>query len=70
VLASRLLRASFGWLERMMTEDLRALSPLIYHHINPYGTFELDMANRLRIDMGESLRLFTKGAFCLELTRW
>lgn len=39
-----------GWLERMMAEDLRALSPLIYHHINPYGTFELDMAKRLPID--------------------
>jgi Tn3 transposase DDE domain-containing protein len=38
-----------GWLEQMMVEDLRALSPLIYHHINPYGTFELDMAERLPI---------------------
>ncbi len=35
-----------GWLERMMPEDLRALSPLIYHHVNPYATFELDMARR------------------------
>jgi len=25
-----------GWLERMTPEDLRALSPLIYHHVNPY----------------------------------
>jgi TnpA family transposase len=25
----------------------RALSPLIYHHINPYGTFEIDLAKRL-----------------------
>jgi TnpA family transposase len=44
-----------GWLQRMLPEDLRALSPLIYHHINPYGTFELDMAKRLLIDLGESL---------------
>jgi TnpA family transposase len=36
-----------GWLERMTSEDLRALSPLIYHHINPYGTFEIDLAKRL-----------------------
>jgi TnpA family transposase len=36
-----------GWLERMSSEDLRALSPLIYHHINPYGTFEIDLAKRL-----------------------
>jgi len=44
-----------GWIERMMTEDLRALSPLVYHHINPYGIFELDMAKRLLVDMGETL---------------
>jgi hypothetical protein len=44
-----------GWLERMLPEDLRALSPLIYHHINPYGTFELDMSKRLLIDLGETL---------------
>ena len=43
------------WLERMPPEDLRALSPLIYHHINPYGTFDLDMAKRLLIDLGEAL---------------
>jgi len=42
-----------GWLERMTPEDLRALSPLIYHHVNPYGTFELDMAKRLLIVAGE-----------------
>lgn len=28
-------------------EDLRALTPLIYAHINPYGIFELDMNERL-----------------------
>jgi hypothetical protein len=43
-----------GWLERMLPEDLRALSPLIYHHVNPYGTFELDMAKRLPIDLAEA----------------
>jgi hypothetical protein len=41
-----------GWLERMTPEDLRALSPLIYHHVNPYGSFELDMAKRLPIVAG------------------
>jgi TnpA family transposase len=35
------------WWERMQPEDLRALTPLIYAHINPYGTFELDMKKRL-----------------------
>jgi len=39
----------------MMPEDMRGLSPLIYHHVNPYGTFELDMAKRLPIDITETL---------------
>ena len=33
----------------MAPEDLRALSPLIYHTIAPYGTFELDLSKRLEI---------------------
>jgi hypothetical protein len=31
-------------------EDLRALTPLIYAHVNPYGRFELDMETRLLLD--------------------
>ena len=38
-----------GWLDRMTPEDLRALTPLIYNHVNPYGTFRLDMAARLSL---------------------
>jgi hypothetical protein len=30
--------------------DLRALTPLIWEHVNPYGRFELDMEARLPID--------------------
>jgi hypothetical protein len=30
-------------------EDLRTLSPLIYHHIDPYGTLEMDLSKRLEI---------------------
>ena len=37
------------WWERMTPEDLRALTPLIYAHINPYGTFELDMQKRMSL---------------------
>ena len=33
----------------MTPADLRALSPPIYHHINPYGTFEHDLAKRLEL---------------------
>jgi TnpA family transposase len=40
-----------SWLEKMELEDYRGLSPLIYHHINPYGIFELNMHERLPIEM-------------------
>jgi TnpA family transposase len=36
------IRAEPGRFARMTPGDLRALSPLIYHHINPYGIFKLD----------------------------
>jgi TnpA family transposase len=39
-----------GWLEKMKPEDLRALTPLIYSHINPYGTFHLNMQERLPLE--------------------
>lgn len=35
------------WLNRMNGEDFRALSPLIYAHVNPYGLFRLNMHERL-----------------------
>lgn len=35
------------WRSRMTDDDWRALSPLIYHHVNPYGRIELDMTRRL-----------------------
>ena len=38
------------WMGRMAEEDFRALSPLIHNHVNPYGTFKLDMAKRLPLD--------------------
>ena len=38
------------WFERMTSEDFRALTPLTYAHTNPYGTFELDMQQRLHLD--------------------
>ena len=42
--------ADRAWLDRMAPDDLRALTPLIYAHINPYGTFELDMQKRLHLE--------------------
>lgn len=38
------------WVKLMKSEDLRALSPLIWGHVNPYGTFRLDMNERLPIE--------------------
>ncbi|MET9080022.1 reverse transcriptase domain-containing protein [Streptomyces sp. NPDC004232] len=35
------------WAERLTDADRRALSPLFWTHINPYGRFELDMNHRL-----------------------
>jgi len=38
------------WTQRMLRDDLRALTPLIYAHVTPYGTFRLDMSQRLAIE--------------------
>jgi len=38
------------WSERLTARDIRALTPLIWEHVNPYGRFELDMEARLPID--------------------
>lgn len=42
--------ADKAWKERLQDEDLRALTPLIHAHVNPYGFFELDMAKRLSFE--------------------
>ncbi len=39
------------WMKLMKSEDLRALSPLIWGHVNPYGTFRLDLNERLPIEV-------------------
>jgi len=40
------------WYDMMTPEDLRALTPLIYTHVNPYGTFRLNMNERLPLEEG------------------
>ncbi|MEV4116235.1 Tn3 family transposase [Nonomuraea sp. NPDC049695] len=35
------------WAGMLTDADRRALSPLFWTHVNPYGRFELDMSNRL-----------------------
>jgi hypothetical protein len=36
-----------AWTNRLTGTDRRALTPLIWEHINPYGRFGLDMTARL-----------------------
>ena len=38
------------WEARLTMEDRRGLTPLFHGHINPYGTFHLDLNTRLGID--------------------
>jgi hypothetical protein len=38
------------WMNVMKPRDLQALSPLLWSHVNPYGTFQLDMNERLLIE--------------------
>lgn len=40
------------WDVILTEEDYRALSPLIYAQVNPYGIIELDMSDRLALDTG------------------
>lgn len=35
---------------KLMADDFRAITPLFYSHVNPYGEFKLEMDKRLRID--------------------
>mgnify|MGYP000331157350 CR=1 FL=1 len=37
------------WQKRMTEEDWCGLTPLIYHHVNPYGRIELNMDQRLAL---------------------
>jgi len=39
------------WLDKMQVEDLSALTPLIYSHVNPYGIFELNMDERIPLNV-------------------
>jgi TnpA family transposase len=41
--------ATPAWTDRLQPADRRALTPLLYGHVNPYGTFQLDMTTRLAL---------------------
>ena len=36
------------WQSHLTAADLQTLSPLKWQHVNPYGTFTLDMHERYR----------------------
>ena len=42
--------AESAWQSRLTADDLRGLTPLVYSHVNPYGSFRLDLSSRLPID--------------------
>lgn len=50
-----------AWSSRMTSVDLSVLTPLIFHHINAYGSFDLDMESRIPIgeEADLTLRLFS-----------
>ena len=35
------------WEKKLTETDLRAITPLIFSHVNPYGTFKLDLKERI-----------------------
>lgn len=39
-----------AWSGSMAPEDLSALTPLLFAHVNPYVTFQLDMDERIPIE--------------------
>lgn len=39
------------WMAQMQSEDLRALTPLLWQHVTPYGAFRLDLSERLDLDL-------------------
>jgi TnpA family transposase len=44
-----------AWMARMTGDDFRGLTPLVYGHVTPYGSFHLDMSRRLQLDAPEGI---------------
>ncbi len=42
------------WRERMTEADVRGLTPLVWGHVSPYGAFDLDMEQRLDLELREA----------------
>jgi len=39
------------WMARMTSAGRRGLTPLVWGHVSPYGAFDLDMEQRLDLDV-------------------
>lgn len=50
ILVERTVEQQKLW-PRLKREDFRGLTPLFYNHINPYGTFSLDLTRRSFLDV-------------------
>jgi hypothetical protein len=44
------------WADTLTDADRRALSPLFWTHVSPYGRFELDMNSRLELDLATTAK--------------
>ena len=42
--------ADEAWRKKMTDDDWRGLTPLFHTHINPYGSFNLDMDSRIDLE--------------------
>jgi TnpA family transposase len=42
--------AESAWKTQLNANDRRGITPQIYSHVNPYGSFQLDLNSRLPID--------------------
>ncbi|WP_405682780.1 hypothetical protein [Streptomyces sp. NBC_01238] len=49
------LLADPKWADKLTDADRRALSPLFWTHVNPYGRFELDMNSRLDLELAAAV---------------
>jgi TnpA family transposase len=43
------------WFNSLEKEDFRAITPLFYLHINPYGNFKLDMYKRINLEVQQDV---------------
>ena len=43
-----------AWMARTSPADRRGLTPLVWGHVSPYGTFDLDMEALLDLDWREA----------------